>query len=43
MTNAASRFRLGSRHGMSSGYTRYGVSNISLETAKVSPLSNSNG
>src|SRR5262249_27184409 len=42
-TKAASRSRLGSRHGMSSGYTRYGDSNISLETANVSPLSNSNG
>src|SRR6266513_4847648 len=42
-TNAASRFRLGSRHSVSSGYTRYGVSKISLETASVSPLSNSNG
>src|SRR5262245_15743826 len=42
-TNAASRSRLGSRHGTSSGYTRYGVSNTSLETASVSPLSNNNG
>src|ERR1051325_1922161 len=42
-TSAASRSRLGSRHGTSSGYTRDGVSNISLDTASSSLLSNSNG